>query len=370
MQEIISDREKYYHDLLLKNKNIQNDILSILYTKSDINKLDLIHEDKYINGITADFTCLYDNEISAIIEVKAGDIGVTDYVRGIGQVLQYEYFFENAISNKGYNFDSNFKSILLIPSQVISQNSFNIAKFKYPKTTLIVEINDSSKVARKITQKELDTLAEVNEDDLTSISQYYVRDIRLFEVYMLLRYLCVQKLKGETSCNRKEVEEQLKQTNTINNGNWRNAWITVSSLGFVDSTNLPTVSGAKIGMLDYEEFLYLIYTSYLAPYIDLLLNYFNSNFDNLNKSNQQIADDIKSDFNNRDVLFLTQSKGRYVSSWLNIIRDDFGALDFKPRSNNRQINYIPSELNKEAFLAKVKQNTLPYQYISNLQSIL
>ena len=36
------------------------------------------------------FTFIYNNEIRAIIECKAGDIGVTDYVRGIGQVLQYK----------------------------------------------------------------------------------------------------------------------------------------------------------------------------------------------------------------------------------------------------------------------------------------
>lgn len=211
------------------------------------------------------------------MEVKAADIGVTDYIRGIGQVLQYEYFYDNRISPKGFSYDENFKSILLVPSQVIKGNSFNIGKFKYPNSTLIVEINESSNVARKISEKELSDLSSVDDDKLTSISQYYIRDNRLFEIYMLLRYLCFQKLKGKSKCNRKEVEEELRKTETINNGNWRNAWISVSSLGFIDSNNLPTASGIEIGMLEYEEIFTTLFTQ---EELTSLLSPFKSAYDN------------------------------------------------------------------------------------------
>ena len=370
MTELISKREMYYHDLIKKNDNIKKDILSIINSETDLSQLNLIHEDKYINGIYADFTCVYNNQIKAIIEVKAADIGVTDYVRGIGQVLQYEYFYDQKISPKGFTYDDNFKSILLIPSAVIRDNSFNIGKFKYPNSTLIVEINESSKVARKISEKELFDLSSVDNDNLTSISQYYVRDNRLFEIYMLLRYLCFQKLKGKNKCNRKEVEKELKKTETINNGNWRNAWISVSSLGFIDSNNLPTASGIEIGMLEYEDFIYLIYNSYIKPYIDTLIHYLKSDTINLNKKYQEIIQDIKLIFKNRDVLFLTQSNGRYLSSWFNIIRDDLGAISFKTRSNIRKINYNPMELNKSSFIQKVRENSVAYQYICKLENII
>lgn len=109
-------REKYFHDLLATHENIKTDLLSALDLPTDLTHLNIIYEDRYINGIIADFTLVYDNKIHSIIEVKAGDIGVTDYVRGIGQVLQYEYFFENQINTKGFDFDENFKSALLIPS--------------------------------------------------------------------------------------------------------------------------------------------------------------------------------------------------------------------------------------------------------------
>ncbi len=63
--EQISKREIKYHDLLIKSDDLKKDILSILDSETNLSKLNLIHEDKYINGITADFTCVYDDEIKA-----------------------------------------------------------------------------------------------------------------------------------------------------------------------------------------------------------------------------------------------------------------------------------------------------------------
>ncbi len=103
-------REKYIHDLIINEDIIQEDIMNILNIQ-DKAKLELIHEDRYINGITADFTLKHGDKIRAIIECKAGDIGVTDYVRGIGQVLQYEYFYEENISPKGYVFNTKFSRL-------------------------------------------------------------------------------------------------------------------------------------------------------------------------------------------------------------------------------------------------------------------
>ena len=72
-------REKYIHDLIIKEDIIQDDIMNILNIE-DKTKLELIHEDRYVNGITADFTLKHDNKIRAIIECKAGDIGATGYL--------------------------------------------------------------------------------------------------------------------------------------------------------------------------------------------------------------------------------------------------------------------------------------------------
>ncbi len=96
--------EKDFQDLIASNNNIQKDICSVL----DYKDFKLLREDTYINGITADFTLFERNKVRAIIECKSGAIGVSEYVRGIGQIFQYEYFFENHLSLKNYEFCQNF----------------------------------------------------------------------------------------------------------------------------------------------------------------------------------------------------------------------------------------------------------------------
>ena len=102
--------------------------------------------------------------------------------------------------------------------------------------------------------------------------------------------------------------------------------------------------------MEYEEFAYLMYVSYIKPFVDVIMEYFNNDKANLNKNYITIIEDLKKQYNDRDVLFLTQSNGRYLSSWLNILRDDYGCIDFKSRTNNRKIIYIPDSLNKNSFI--------------------
>ena len=363
-------REKYFHDLIQENANIQYDFLNILGIDNNQNTVDFIHEDQYINGIYADFTLTCNNEIRAIIECKAGDIGVTDYVRGIGQVLQYEYFFEKSVPHKGFNYHKNFNTLLVVPSTAFNNKNFNIANFKYPVTTYLIEINEISKIARRVQQSELDKLSNLESNNLTSISQYYIRDTRLFEIFMLLKYLCFLKLTGVTKVNRKDIETKMMLTNSINNNNWRNVWISLSSLNFIDSNNLPTKSGINYGNLDFSEFLLIIYKSYIKPYIDILMEYFSLNPSNINSRLTDIKLFIREKFLGKDVLFLTQSDTRYLSSWLNILRDDFGCIEFESRNPLRKFNYNPSILNDDYLLEKIKKHTKSKQYLNNLNTIL
>ncbi|WP_249405855.1 hypothetical protein [Helicobacter pylori] len=85
----------------------------------DYKDFKLLREDTCINGITADFTLFERNKVRAIIECKSGAIGVSEYVRGIGQIFQYEYFFENHLSLKNYGFCQNFDSVLVFPESVL-----------------------------------------------------------------------------------------------------------------------------------------------------------------------------------------------------------------------------------------------------------
>lgn len=360
-------RENKVHDLIIHDENIRNGINNLLSISNDSK---YIHEDKYINGITADFTVIDDNKIKAIIECKAGDINVTDYVRGIGQSLQYEYFYEKNISPKGYEYSSNFNSILLFPSSVVRDNSFNIGTFKYPHSTLIFEINDTNEVIRQIDSTELLKLESATMNNLVTISQYYFRDNRIYEYYILLKYLAYLNFKGEQNLDRKVIEEKfLKKINTQNNRNWRNAFITLSSLGLINSNNTPTPFGINLAHLEFDEFASKILKSYMKPYVNEIFECFKGE-KKVELNNQEIKNLIFTKYKNRDVLFLTESKGRYISSWLNILRDDYGCIEFEPRSSTRNIIYNPNELNDESLKSRIQQNSIAYQYIERYFNIL
>ena len=360
-------REGLVHDAIINREEVQADLRSILNIDGDVQ---LIHEDSYINGMVADFTVLNDKKIRAIVECKAGDINVTDYVSGIGQVLQYDYYEEENISPKGFKFDLEFNSVLLFPSSVIKDNSFNISRFKYPRKTILVEMNNVNKVLRRIEESELKKLSKSVEENLVTVSQYYIRDNRLYELYILLKYVTYQKLRGLQEVKRKEAEEEfLKKIETQNNGNWRNAFISLASLGLIDSKNLPTPSGFRLANMEYEEFILEMLNSYIKPYFELILSRFIEGKE-IDVTNQDIINSIRTEFRGRDILFLTESKGRYLSSWLNILRDDYGCLNFEPRSSKRIMKFNLLNFNDSALIEKVKENSVAYQYINKYYTLL
>lgn len=334
---------------------VQNGILTALNISTTV---DFIKEDTYINGITADFTIADKESINAIVECKAGNINVTDYVRGIGQLFQYEYFMEKNISHKSYKYSDEFQTVYFYPSSVIKNNTFNIARFKYPDSTIILELNENNNAVRRITDKELKELDNAETDNLVTISQYYFRDNRLFEYYILLKYCLLLSQMGRTFCNRKVAETSfLKKLNTINNGNWRNAFITLANLGLIDNNNLPTAVGKILALMEYEDFAVNMFYSYLEPYFIEILKCFNNSTE-IDLDNQSLCNAIDSRYMNRNVLYLTQSNGRYISSWMNIFRDDFGIIDFKPRKSYRKLVYNPLDLNENSFAKKLEKIAL------------
>lgn len=54
------------------------------------------------------------------------------------------------------------------------------------------------------------------------LSQYYIHDTRIFELYFLIKILAIYQLKQE-NIHRKQLELQLAQNlQTPNSGGWRN----------------------------------------------------------------------------------------------------------------------------------------------------
>lgn len=358
--------ENKVQDLIEHNLIVQEGIKNLLNLNDDV---EFIPEDKFINGMTADFTIVQNNSIKAIIECKAGNINLTDYVRGIGQLLQYEYFSEKKIPHKSLEYDESFITIYFFPSSVIKNNQFNIAKFKYPKTTTIYELNEINYAIREITQQDLEKFDKKEDDNLVTISQYYFRDNRIFEYFILTKFILLQEEMGVTEVDRFKAEEFLIKTDTINNGNWRNAFITLSNLGLINRKKLLTEAGKNLAVLNYEQFAVKLYHSYMSPYFEEILKCFGDK-ETLDASNQDFVTLIRKNHKNRDVLYLTESKGRYISSWLNIMRDDYGILSFKPKTKHRKLNYNPSELKDETIEERIKEHSVAYNYIGNYQKLL
>ena len=374
--------EKEFQDIINNSDEIKKGISEILLDKKEVDNANYEKEVEYINGITSDFT-ITDGQFRLLstLECKRADIGVTEYVRGIGQLFQYEYFFEQKISPRKfseylYDEGKEYSTAIVIQSNFYENTKLNIGLFKYPKSTKIIEINLASKNVREIDRKLLDELAKKDSNTI-AISSYYLRDNRIFEYFIALKYIQYWHLLNPGSneiLNRKKMEEHLKKTETINNGNWRNVFITLASLGFTDSKNHLTSSGKRMAMLDLSEFSYVLFDAYIKPYIKVLLGILSNNRDSntgkVNLSNQEIVEKIKEKYSNKEVLYLTESNGRYVSSWLNIMRDDYGFVDFKPRNNTREVKYDPSNLSKDDLIKKIKEQTIAEEYYEKFYELL
>ena len=213
-------------------------------------------------------------------------------------------------------------------------------------------------------------MADATVESLKTISQYYVRDNRLFECYIALRVIGILK-HLHISLNRSDIENKiLRQIEVINNRNWRNAFITLSSLGFMSRRDGLSNIEAQLIPSDVYNFISSMYKDYLYPYIDILMDILieNSTDNMCNLNNQQISNLIRTRYEGKDVLFLTESNGRYISSWLNIMRDDFGCIQFEARSSERKIIYKPSELQQSDLTRKIKEYSNAKQYVDSFEA--
>lgn len=376
--------EKEFQQYIYKSNEIQQGIKEVL--ELEATQYDFQQEVEFINGITSDFILIDKKakKIGAIIECKQANIGVTDYVRGIGQLLQYEFFQEKSIAPKKFSdiqYDENKHiNALIIPSDFIKTKTLNIGCFKYPKTTRILEIHTKNHMVREIHREELEKLDWAQTNEVLAICQYYVRDNRLFEIFILLQILIMTSLFKNKSqrINRKKLEELLltPNINAINNNNWRNAFITLSNLGFIGNDNYPFSKAMHFADEEFGSFINMVYENYISFFIDeimeILIEQSTNNIATL--SNQEIVQAIRAKYKSRDILYLTESDGRYISSWLNIMRDDLGCIDFKPRNKERIIKFIPSKLNTQARIEEINKNAPAFkffgQFLDNKREIM
>ena len=358
--------EKYLQQKVINNLDLQKIILEKL--EIDFNTAIKFTKGKtYANRILPDVKVARGNEILALIECKGAKIKVTDYVRGIGQLLQYEYFYEKGITeNQSDKYSKNFKTLYLYPDDVIKNNDFNISNFKYPRTTTVLHINLKNFAVAEFTEKDKIRYSSLGES-LIAISKYYFRDNRIFELYILVKYLRKKFLKSKVHLDRTRLEvDHLRIFKTPNNNNWRNAFITLSIMGLISKKNNLTQKGKEFSSLKFHEFCSMVFFDYCKPYVDEVFKIL------VKKPNIKLQDllkKIKLNNNGKDILFLTQSETRYLSSWLNIFRDDFGFISFIPKQNTRVINYNPLNISKNNLEKNIVKFSKASPFIEKLDNI-
>ena len=189
-------------------------------------KFSIVSEVQFINGITADFA-IYDNgKIVSIIECKGDNIGVTEYIRGIGQITQYEYFKKNNITG---NIREDCRVFLSFPSSLMQDCSFDISKFSYPHDTELLIVNAENKSPLVVNpNREYDKIQR--ELNTIQLSPYYFKDTRIAELYIiLLEVVKNYKTHNNHKINRMEYGSILAKYNTTNKNNARNVFIALTT---------------------------------------------------------------------------------------------------------------------------------------------
>ncbi len=363
-ERIKPDSEKYIQNLIINRRDVQEHIIERLDLEYD-KSIKFTKGLSYDNKMLPDIKILRKNEILALIECKGPKINVTDYVRGIGQLFQYEHFFENNITeNKTDKYSPDFKTIYLYPDEVTYK--INIKNFKYPKTTILLPINLQNFSLSEFSVEQRKKFSTVGEG-LIGISKYYFRDNRMFELYALIKYLKSNFSNSNKQLSRTYLENNLMQKiKVINNGNWRNAFISLSIMNIINKKNNLNKFGEKISQLNYYEFCSMVFYDYIRPYIEEI---FPILIKNNNVGLSELIMQIKKKYDGKDVLFLTQAGRRYASSWLNIFRDDFGFIDFAPHKTNRIINYNPLDISKDQLEKNIIKYTKANSYLKIINTL-
>ena len=267
-ERVKKDSEEYVQIQVLNNKSLQKhmiDNLGIKYNSS----IKFTKGLSYANRILPDVKISKGNEILALVECKGEKINVTDYVRGIGQLLQYEYFFENNITeNLTDKYSKNFQTLYLYPDEVIKNNDFNITNFKYPKSTRVLHVNLKNFAVAEFSEDQRNRYAGLGEN-LIAISKYYFRDNRIFELYILIKYLKKNFENSKIRLDRVSLEiNHLRKLKTPNNNNWRNAFITLNVMGLISEKNNLSQKGKECSSMNFQEFCSMVFYDYCKPYVD------------------------------------------------------------------------------------------------------
>ena len=118
-------------------------------------------------------------------------------------------------------------------------------------------------------------------------------------------------------------------------------------------------------------FFSTIVFEYFKPFINEIFRSFDyiqrkNNVYNLsNTTHTKIAEIIRNFYDGEDVFCLTESKGRYISSWLNSLKYDLGCINF-PAEKAIDIKYNP--IYSREYTTKYINDKVKIPYLENYLS--
>lgn len=321
----------------------------------------VMSEQKIFYGLKVDKVILDKNKkFLSLIECK-GDVGTTEYVRGIGQILQYRTQAKKELRNR---MAENFSIVLAFPNKLnTKQNPVEIEKLEYPNDAHLFIINsqNNSYKAINLAITKIGSKTKYFGEKLVSISPYYFRDNTFAEYFIGLHTMYYRGFyQKKVSRN---IDDVLKVCGSHNPGNGRNVGITLSSLGFIDTNNRLTPDGHKFLELSYPKFVEKLTYDYAFPYINSVFSIINDNNDIKNKDHQRLL--INKLWNLSDeqqIEFLTESDGKdktkYIGSWNYVLKRSLKCLDFDPRKTNFKVKYNPT-IGLPSIASKLKETEIP-----------
>jgi len=338
-------------------------------------EFNILSEQKIFYGLKVDKVILDKHQnFLCLIECK-GDVGTTEFVRGIGQILQYRSQSNKEMKNR---MAEKFSTVLAFPNELnTKQNPVQIDKLKYPNDVHLFIINsqNNSYKAINLANNKMGSKTKYFGERLISISPYYFRDNTFAEYFIGLHSMHYRSfLQKKVTRN---IDNILKICGSDNPGNGRNVGITLSSLGFIDSNNRLTPDGYKFLNLSYPEFVERLTYDYAFPFINSVFAVINDNKIINNKEDQRLL--INNLWNlspNQQIEFLTESdskdKTRYIGSWNYILKRSLQCIDFEPRKTNFSVVYNPT-IGMPSIASKLNQLELPKEiqvFLSKLDNPL
>ncbi|MCH2658070.1 MAG: hypothetical protein MKZ81_03575, partial [Dehalococcoidia bacterium] len=301
---------------------------------------DVISEHKIKYGLKVDKVILDKNgKYLCLIECK-GDVGTTDFVRGIGQITQYRAQASNELQDRMSTVHS---IVLAFPDSLNTQaNPVEIDKLEYPSNVHLLIVNSLNKTFKPINVSQRSKLKYFGEK-LISISPFYFRDNTFAEYYIGLHTLYKRGiLNSKISRN---LDNEMKEYRTHNPGNARNIGITLSSLGFIDDKNKITPLGFKFLSFDYPDFVESLTYEFAYPYVNSVFNVINNNLGRIKSKEDQrvLLNQLWGLEKNQQIEFLTESndkdKTRYIGSWNYVLSRSLQCIKFTPHKTDFEIIY-------------------------------